>query len=200
MHPSTCVFVRSAQCMHRNVQTSPDKAQMSSGEEEITWSKKKKHNSNSRSDWRWFCFQRVYSHGMRLLELADLLDMVHKVSSVYILHHKVQSVLEYKGDDISRKKEMSQLQFFMLSIAKGFVLLKQGIHERLQHTGKKVKKIYCISKKLNLVLPVTVYTWKNFTFLHLSSLSYHFLSVCGQLFLCSCWRVRSVSYLYAKLY
>lgn len=65
--------------MYRHQDTLPDKAQMSRGDQEMM-----------------LTYQRVYSHSMWLLELADLLDMVHKVSSVYILHHEIQSVLEHK--------------------------------------------------------------------------------------------------------
>lgn len=36
----------------------------------------------------------VHSHSMRFLKLANLLDMIHKVSSINILHDEVQSVLE----------------------------------------------------------------------------------------------------------
>lgn len=43
---------------------------------------------------------RVYSHSMRLLELADLLDLVHEVSSIYILHDEIQSVLEDKDEEV----------------------------------------------------------------------------------------------------
>lgn len=35
-----------------------------------------------------------HSHSMGLFELADLLDLVHKISSINILHDEVQPVLE----------------------------------------------------------------------------------------------------------
>lgn len=39
---------------------------------------------------------------MRLLEAADLLDVVHEVPAVHILHHEVQAVLgESKADGMS---------------------------------------------------------------------------------------------------
>lgn len=49
----------------------------------------------------------VYSHSMRLLELANLLDLVHEVSSVYILHHKIQSVLA-KTDEGGKEGEENE--------------------------------------------------------------------------------------------
>ena len=48
----------------------------------------------------------VHSHSMRLLELADLLDLVHKVSSVYILHDKIQSVLRHKGGEVRKARSV----------------------------------------------------------------------------------------------
>lgn len=54
----------------------------------------------------------VYSHSMRLLELADLLDLVHEVSSIYILHDKIQPVLEDKdeeGRELRMKEPLAQL-------------------------------------------------------------------------------------------
>ena len=44
-----------------------------------------------------------YLHSVGLLELAHLLDLVHQVSTVNVLHHKVQPVL---GDD----KQTTQYQ------------------------------------------------------------------------------------------
>ena len=35
------------------------------------------------------CLWCVYSHSVGVLELADLLDLIHEVSSVDILHHKI---------------------------------------------------------------------------------------------------------------
>lgn len=43
---------------------------------------------------------------MRLLELADLLDLVHKVSSIYILHDKIQSVLEDKDEEERKERRI----------------------------------------------------------------------------------------------
>lgn len=31
---------------------------------------------------------------MRLLKLPNLLDLIHQVSSIDVLHHKIQSILE----------------------------------------------------------------------------------------------------------
>lgn len=39
---------------------------------------------------------RAYSHSVGLFELADLLDLIHEISSVYVLHDKIQAVL--RGD------------------------------------------------------------------------------------------------------
>lgn len=36
---------------------------------------------------------RLYSHSMRLLELPHLLDLIHQVSSVDVLHDEIQAVL-----------------------------------------------------------------------------------------------------------
>lgn len=44
---------------------------------------------------------------MRLLELADLLDLVHEVSSVYILHDKIQSVLEGKDGEMRKERRIN---------------------------------------------------------------------------------------------
>lgn len=44
---------------------------------------------------------RPYSHGVRLLELADLLDLIHEISSVDVLHNKIQPVLEDKAEEES---------------------------------------------------------------------------------------------------
>lgn len=41
---------------------------------------------------------RCLLHGVRLLEPADLLDVVHEVPAVHILHHEVQAVLEGQAD------------------------------------------------------------------------------------------------------
>ena len=41
---------------------------------------------------------------MRLLELPDLLDLIHEVSSVYILHDEVQSVLEDSDEEVRTVK------------------------------------------------------------------------------------------------
>lgn len=54
----------------------------------------------------------VYSHSMRLLELANLLDLIHKVSSVYILHDEVQSVLD--KDEVVRKERRISDQLSVL--------------------------------------------------------------------------------------
>lgn len=43
---------------------------------------------------------------MRLLELADLLDLVHEVSSVYILHYEIQSVLEGKDEEMRKERRI----------------------------------------------------------------------------------------------
>lgn len=45
---------------------------------------------------------------MRLLELSNLLDLVHKVSSINILHHKIQSVLKYKDKGIKEEREENE--------------------------------------------------------------------------------------------
>jgi hypothetical protein len=36
----------------------------------------------------------IYLHCYWLLEFATLLDLEHKVPTIYILHHKVESVLQ----------------------------------------------------------------------------------------------------------
>lgn len=41
---------------------------------------------------------------MRLLKLADLLDLVHEVSSVYVLHDEIQSVLAGHIEEIKERK------------------------------------------------------------------------------------------------
>lgn len=49
---------------------------------------------------------------MRLLELADLLDLVHEVSSIYILHDEIQPVLEDKDEEVRElriKESLAQL-------------------------------------------------------------------------------------------
>lgn len=78
---------------------------MSGGEEEVTLTYrsevKRRSSSGTAELTEWVFFPVRDSHSMWLLELADLLDMVHKVSSVYILHHKVQPVLEHTRDNIS---------------------------------------------------------------------------------------------------
>lgn len=35
----------------------------------------------------------VYSHSVGLFELADLLNLIHEIPSVYVLHDEVQAVL-----------------------------------------------------------------------------------------------------------
>lgn len=35
----------------------------------------------------------VYSHSMGLFELANLLNLIHEVSAIYVLHDKIQTVL-----------------------------------------------------------------------------------------------------------
>lgn len=40
---------------------------------------------------------QVHIHGMGLLELPDLLNVVHEVSTIDILHHKVETVLQGGG-------------------------------------------------------------------------------------------------------
>lgn len=40
---------------------------------------------------------------MRLLKLADLLDLVHEVSSVYVLHDEIQSVLAGEIEEIKER-------------------------------------------------------------------------------------------------
>lgn len=39
----------------------------------------------------------VCSHCLWLLELAHSLDVIHEVSAVNVLHHKVQPILQQKG-------------------------------------------------------------------------------------------------------
>lgn len=41
---------------------------------------------------------------MRLLKLADLLDLVHEVSSIYVLHDEIQSVLAGQIEEIKERK------------------------------------------------------------------------------------------------
>lgn len=49
---------------------------------------------------------RAYSHSVGLFELADLLDLIHEISSVYVLHDKIQAVL--RGDRGDREPEKGQ--------------------------------------------------------------------------------------------
>lgn len=66
---------------------------------------------------------------MRLLELANLLDMVHKVSSIYILHHEVQSVLECKVEDVRKEKKGSKMN---QSVASTVTSYKSGVCGQIQ--------------------------------------------------------------------
>ncbi len=50
----------------------------------------------------------MYSHSMRLLELADLLDLVHKVTSIYIFHDKIQSVLNNKEKEVMKERRKEE--------------------------------------------------------------------------------------------
>lgn len=36
-------------------------------------------------------------HSVGLLESPDLLDLVHEVTTVHVLHHKIQAILREKG-------------------------------------------------------------------------------------------------------
>lgn len=72
-------------------------------------------------------FQCVYSHSMRLLELANYLNMVHKVSSVYILHHKVQSVLKQKDEELIYQQPLL-LQVVRLGLQQTRLLKKRQGH------------------------------------------------------------------------
>lgn len=40
-------------------------------------------------------------HGVRLLKAADLLDLVHEVPAVHVLHHEIQAVLQRAQKTIS---------------------------------------------------------------------------------------------------
>lgn len=44
-------------------------------------------------------YRDLYSHSMRLLKLPDLLDLIHQVSSVDVLHDEIQSILEDRDGD-----------------------------------------------------------------------------------------------------
>lgn len=46
----------------------------------------------------------VYSHSMGLFELADLLNLIHEISTVYVLHDKIQTVLQRDRRADMRKK------------------------------------------------------------------------------------------------
>lgn len=35
----------------------------------------------------------VYSHSVGLFELPNLLNLIHEISSVYVLHDKIQAIL-----------------------------------------------------------------------------------------------------------
>lgn len=53
-----------------------------------------------------------YSHSMGLFELADLLNLIHEISSVYVLHDKIQAVLRRDGGaDTERKREVIKCMF-----------------------------------------------------------------------------------------
>jgi hypothetical protein len=47
-------------------------------------------------------------HSMGLLETANLLDVVHEVTPVHILHHKVQAVLRKESKHQSQHPILSQ--------------------------------------------------------------------------------------------
>lgn len=55
-----------------------------------------------------------YSHSMRLFELANLLDLVHEVSSINILHDKIQPVLKAVIERQDRKIGGLKINFFKL--------------------------------------------------------------------------------------
>lgn len=44
----------------------------------------------------------VYSHSVGLFKLADLLDLVHEISAIYVLHDKIQAVLWTDGGEAAR--------------------------------------------------------------------------------------------------
>ena len=41
----------------------------------------------------------VYLHSVGLFELADLLDLIHEISSVYVFHDEIQTVLQRDKDE-----------------------------------------------------------------------------------------------------
>lgn len=47
----------------------------------------------------------LYLHSMRLLKLPNLLDLIHQVSSIDVLHHKIQSILEDRDGEAWGKCE-----------------------------------------------------------------------------------------------
>lgn len=69
----------------------------------------------------------VYSHSMGLFELADLLNLIHEISSVYVLHDKIQTVL-WGDRGAESQREVSKM------------FTKAG--ERLQRTGTIVRLKY----------------------------------------------------------
>lgn len=65
----------------------------------------------------------LYSHSMGLFELADLLNLIHEISSVYVLHDKIQTVLRERDRQRVRRDK------------KKYMLIKGG--ERSQRKREK---------------------------------------------------------------
>lgn len=68
----------------------------------------------------------LYSHSMGFFELADLLNLIHEISSVYVLHDKIQTVLLRDGG-ADREREVKK---YMLIKSRPEVTEKQDDSEK----------------------------------------------------------------------
>ena len=87
---------------------------------------------------------------MRLFEAAHLLNVVHEVATIHILHHKVQAVLEEEGKERSQPPSASQVPGgelgFMVPTSKVPEFLSKGLSgERIGLASMRTQVRYLAS-------------------------------------------------------
>ena len=75
----------------------------------------------------------VYSHSVRLFKLADLLDLVHEISAIYVLHDEIQSVLWTDAGTRGRGSQVSESQ------ARGYRETRWRLDFRMERGGVQVE-------------------------------------------------------------
>lgn len=52
----------------------------------------------------------VNLHCLRFLEFAHLLNVIHEITTVHVLHHKIQTVLEREEEDEKENSDRTQFR------------------------------------------------------------------------------------------